>query len=114
MGRAVLGMLALLAGALYLPMSLLGIAMFDSVNALHPMLVVRSILRIPGHYLLTFIVLVVLGGVKVMAGQLGDLPGALGMVGHVVDEFDGLWSAFFSARLLGGLYHLNHRRLGWF
>lgn len=114
MGRAVFGLVALFAGALYLPMSLLGIAMFDSVNALHPMLVVRSIARIPGHYALTLIVLVLLGGVKALTGQLGDLPGALGIVGHFVDEFDGLWSAFFSARLLGGLYHLNHRRLGWF
>jgi hypothetical protein len=112
--RVAAGLLALLAGALYLPMSLLGIAMYDSVAALNPMLVVRSIARIPGQYLLTLAVLVLLGGLKALTGKLGDLPGALGIIGHVVDGFDGLWSAFFSARLLGGLYHLNHRRLGWF
>ncbi len=112
--RVAAGLLALLAGALYLPMSLLGIAMYDSVAALNPLLVVRSIARIPGQYLLTLAVLVLLGGLKALTGKLGDLPGALGIIGHVVDGFDGLWSAFFSARLLGGLYHLNHRRLGWF
>jgi hypothetical protein len=110
----VYGLLAALAGGLYFPMAILGIAMFDSVAALNPMLVVRSILRVPGHYILTLIVFVGLGLVKHLTGKLGDLPGAIGYVGIVVDEFDALWSAIFLARVLGGLYYVNRRKLGWF
>jgi hypothetical protein len=40
------------AGGLYLPMAVLGVAMFDSVSALDPRLVLRSIFAVPGNYLL--------------------------------------------------------------
>lgn len=113
-GLVAFGGLLFLLGAVYMPMGLLGVAMFDSVAALNPMLVARSIFRIPGHYFLCLATLVLLGVVKAVTGKLGDLPGAVGIVGHVVDEFDALWSSFFFARLLGGLYHINRRRLGWF
>jgi hypothetical protein len=101
-------------GAIYFPMGILGVAMYDSLAALNPMLVVRSILRVPGHYILTLFVFAGLIVVKAVTGKLGDLPGAIGIVGHVVDEFDALWSAIFLARVLGGLYYVNRKKLGWF
>lgn len=105
-----------LVGALYFPMAILGVAMYDTIAAINPMLVVRSILRVPGHYFLTLLVFAGLIAVKAFTGTLsGALPGIPGaVIGHVVDEFDALWSAIFLARVLGGLYYVNRKKLGWF
>jgi hypothetical protein len=104
------------SGAVYFPMGILGVAMYDSLVALNPMLVVRSILRVPGHYVLTLLVFAGLIAVKAFTVRLSDvLPGVVGgIIGHVVDEFDELWSAIFLARVLGGLYYVNRKKLGWF
>lgn len=103
-------------GAVYFPMGILGVAMYDSLVALNPMLVVRSILRVPGHYILTLLVFAGLIAVKAFTVSLSNaLPGIVGgIIGHVVDEFDELWSAIFLARVLGGLYYVNRKKLGWF
>jgi hypothetical protein len=101
-------------GAAYFPMAILGVAMFDSLAAVNPMLVARSIIRVPGHYVLTLLVFGGLILVKMFTGQLSDLKGGLGIAGSVVDQFDSLWSALFLARVLGGLYYVNRRKLGWF
>lgn len=99
------------AGGLYFPMAMLGVAMFDSVSALSPRLVFRSIFTVPGNYLLLLATLAGLGTVQALTGQLSDHGPFLGTF---VDNFDQLWSAVVFARLLGGLYYVNWRKLGWF
>ncbi len=98
-------------GGLYFPMAVLGVAMFDSVSALNPRLVLRSIFAAPGHYLLLLATLTGLMTVQALTGRLSDhVP----FVGTLVDNFDRLWSAVVFARLIGGLYYVNRRKLGWF
>lgn len=98
-------------GALYFPMAALGVAMFDSLAALNPLLVLRAIFAVPAHYLLTLVVFAGLIAVQALTGELAD---AVPYLGALVDQFDALWSAFFLARVLGGLYYVNRRKLGWF
>ncbi len=100
-----------LAGAVYFPMAALSVAMFDSLSALNPLHVFRSILAVPGHYLLT---LLSFGGLLTVKAFAGELAGAVPYVGALVDQFDALWSAFFLSRVLGGLYRVNQGRLNWF
>ena len=99
------------AGALYFPMAALGVAMFDSLAALNPLLVFRAIFAVPAHYLLT---LVVFAGLIAVQALTGELANAVPYLGALVDQFDALWSAFFLSRVLGGLYYVNRRKLGWF
>jgi hypothetical protein len=101
------------AGALYFPMAALGVAMYDTIAALNPMLIVRSIKAVPGHYCLVLVVFSGLVIVKGLTGLLQDIPGFL-IPGVVLDQLDALWSACFLARVLGALYYVNRRRLGWF
>lgn len=115
MGRSELhGLVALglwLVGGIYFPMATLGVAMFDSVSALSPWVVFRGILTVPRHYLLLLVMLVALSAVQWLTGRLSDhVP----YLGTFVDNFDRLWSAVFFARLLGGLYYVNRRKLAWF
>ncbi len=98
-------------GALYFPMAALGVAMFDSLAALNPLLVLRAIFAVPAHYLLTLVVFAGLIAVKALTGELADAVPGLGVL---VDQFDALWSAFFLSRVLGGLYYVNRLKLGWF
>ena len=98
-------------GLIYCPMALLGVAMFDSLVALNPILVIKSIFTIKGHYFLTLIVLVIVLAVQALTS---GLSGILPYAGHLIDELDALWSAVFVARVLGGLYLINRRKLEWF
>lgn len=104
-------LLVALAGAAYFPMAILGVAMYDTVGAINPMLVVRSIKRVPGHYLLTLAVFALLLGLKAVTVSFSDL---IPVAGTMLDHFDSLWSSIFLARVLGGLYAINQEKLGWF
>lgn len=100
-----------LAGAAYFPMAILGVAMFDTVGAINPLLVVRSMKRVAGHYLLTLVVFALLLGLKAVTVSFSEL---IPIAGTLLDHFDSLWSSMFLARVLGGLYAINERKLGWF
>ncbi|HEV2207481.1 MAG TPA: FHA domain-containing protein [Verrucomicrobiae bacterium] len=102
------------AGVIYFPMAFLAAAMFDSVAALNPLLVVPSIAKIPGQYLLTVAVF----GAVLAAKWLGDdfLPQAISVpvVPSVISTFVGLYLLMVEARVLGLLYRVNKEELGWF
>ncbi len=100
-----------LVGAVYFPMAMLAVAMFDTLAALNPLVVVRAIVAAPLHYLLTLIVFAGLAALKVVTGRL---EAAIPYVGGVIDQFDALWSAVFLARILGGLYYVNRNKFNWF
>ena len=101
-------------GGLYFPMAFLAVAMFDSVAALNPLLVVSSIIRIPGSYLLT----VALLSAVLAAKWSGDyfLPKAIPIpiVPSVVSTLVGLYLLTVEARVLGLLYLVHKERLAWF
>ena len=101
-------------GCVYFPMAFLAVAMFDTIAAVNPLLVVPSIAKIPGAYLLTVMLLGAVMAVK----WSGDyfLPKLLPVpiVPSILSSFVGLYLLTVEARLLGVLYLANKGRLGWF
>jgi hypothetical protein len=100
-------------GALYLPMGMLAVAMFDRFAALNPMLVILSILKVPGQYL---VVLLVMG--LVLALRFGLLlllqlfmPW---LAAAVIVDLVAFYFLIVEMRMLGLLYYSNKQKLGWF
>jgi pSer/pThr/pTyr-binding forkhead associated (FHA) protein len=102
-----------IAGALYLPMALLAVSMYDSLAALNPLLVVRSIFRVPGQYALNCLVLAVLcGAAMALVAAIGRFV-SLPFVPALAVKFLSLYSLMVAMRLLGLLYFTLGDRLGW-
>jgi hypothetical protein len=99
------------AGMFYLPMALLGVAMFDSIGGVIPMLVIPSIIRLPAEYTVACVIMGTAFAVA-LAGQV--LAGVVPLVGGLMSNFIGLCLLFLEARVLGLLYHSNSDKLGWF
>lgn len=101
-------------GALYFPMALLAVAMFDSLAALNPLIIIPSILKVPLQYLLVLGIL----GLIVLARWGGELALALlipiPVVPGIISSFFWLYFLTVEARILGLLYLSNKDRLGWF
>lgn len=102
-----------LGGAVYFPMALMAVAMGDSVEAMDPVFIYRSIRAVGWDYLLLLSVLFVL----VLTHYLGNL--AMGQV--PMSGIQVLWSTsntvYFSmvlARMIGVYYRSHQRDLGWF
>lgn len=122
-GKLPIAFALFLLGAFYFPMALVGVAMFDSLSAMNPLLILNSIMKIASHYLVVFFLLLVLLTVK-YAGTIGGnlirassddlgtrifLFFALG----VVSEFAALYLFIVMTRALGVMYYVNRKRLGW-
>lgn len=108
---ALAGLALIFLGLLYFPMAILCVAMFDTLGALNPVLVIKSILVVKGHYAVTLVIMTAVLAIQYLTTGLSKM---LPIIGHLVDELDALWSAVFVARVLGGLYLVNRRKLGWF
>jgi FHA domain len=101
-------------GGLYFPMAFLAVAMFDSAAAVNPLLVVPSIVKVPGPYLLS---VALFGGVLTALWACDNyLPKAIGVpiVPAVVSNLAGLYLLMVQARVMGLLYLTNRDRLSWF
>jgi pSer/pThr/pTyr-binding forkhead associated (FHA) protein len=102
-------------GFVYLPMAFLAVTLFDSLTALNPLLIVPSIARVIGEYLVVLVVFCTLAGVQAIAGNLISIsPRALAVVTNAASTFIGLYLAVVGARVLGLLYLARKNRLGWF
>lgn len=103
-----------LAGCVYFPMAFLGIAILDTLGAVHPLFVVGSILRVPREYALAVLVF---GGVLVFRWLAEDLFASLLKIPLVPSLTSDLLSICFlmiEARVLGLLYLAHKEELGWF
>lgn len=99
-------------GLLYAPMALIGVALFESLAAVNPLLVIPSILKTFGSYLLACVILAV-------AVVFGSIAPALSerfvpWVGGLVSWCLALYFLFVQMRVLGVLYHCRADRLNWF
>lgn len=101
-------------GALYFPMAFLAVTMFDSVLAVNPLLVVPSIVKVPGQYFF----IVALFGVVLLAAWCGDnyLPKLVPtpIAASIISTIVQLYLLTIQARAVGLLYLANKERLGWF
>ena len=104
-------------GAFYLPMALLAVAVTDNFLALSPHVVLPSILRVFLPYLLTFLLLGLLAGLRIEGGRVSDLVPlqqfALKLCVIVAMGFISLYLLTVEMRLLGLLFRSYRERLGW-
>ncbi len=104
----------LLLGAVYFPMAFLGIALFDTVAALNPLLIIPSIVKVLGQYLLVIGVSV---GILTLRWLLQTYLRILVPIPLLPAIGVGLIQTYLFivlARILGLLYRNNKEDLGWF
>jgi hypothetical protein len=112
-GMVALAGILFLVGLVGFPMALLAVAMFDSLSALNPLLIVRSVIVAPLHYILMTMFLGGLFAANVgvqMVVEAMNLP----IVGSLITSFVSLYASLLFARVLGVFYRVNKGRLGWF
>jgi pSer/pThr/pTyr-binding forkhead associated (FHA) protein len=116
----------ILLGCLYFPMAFLVVAMKDNVMACNPLVVVPSILRVPGQYVITVVMFMAIFGVQ----QIGDwVSGAAGSVAMTTADMSVMFIAFafkmiwslikvylltVNMRIMGLLYLTQKEKLGWY
>ena len=109
-----LGAVALgLVSAFMMPMAWLAISMTESMMGLSPHVVIPSILRIPGHYMLIVVELIVLVCINIGLELLFD-QFRIPILTSLITSFLSVYFMMVICRLLGSLYFLNRNRLGWF
>ena len=106
-------MAAIGAGCIYFPMGFMAVTMADSLAALNPLVIIPSMLKIPGAYLMAVVILA-----AVVVNWIGNafLPQVLPVpiLPGVIGEFVGLYLATVEMRILGLLYRSKEEELGWF
>lgn len=105
---------AIMVGALYFPMAFAAVAMYDSLAAVNPLLIVPSILKIPKEYALT---IVLFGCVLVLRWlAVRVVPEMLGVpfiLPAIISDFFGLYLLVVLTRILGLLCLTKKDELGW-
>jgi len=101
-------------GLFYLPMSLLAVALFDSLVAMNPLVILRAIFRTFGGHLVACIMLALTVGVWFIFDRYVNprirIPHlASGLYGLAL-----LYVLLVELRIIGLIYCANERRLGWF
>jgi hypothetical protein len=111
-GTAVLP--SIILGCLYFPMGFLAVAMFDTVTALNPMLVVPSIMKVSLQYLTACLLLGLVVLIRAFGAKLLRLIIPVMFVPDIISSFVGIYFLTVQCRILGLLYLTNRQRLGWF
>jgi hypothetical protein len=102
-----------LFGGFYFPMALLAVTMKGTIEAVNPVFVVGSLIRIPLDYLVACMVLALtLGPPMASEPLLRYVPSFL--LQSLISCFATLYFLIVEMRVLGLLYLANRRRLGWF
>ena len=105
---------AIIFGCLYFPMAFLAVAMYDSVGAVNPLLIIPTILKIPLEYLVTVGLFAIILLVRWLGNKL--LPGILPVpvLPSLLSNLLGLYLLTVEMRILGLLYWTKKREFGWF
>ncbi len=96
-------------------MAFLAVAMFDSLAAVNPLLIIPSILKIPKEYAMAMGLFLVIMLLRWLSQSV--LPQWLGIpyiLPAILGNFVGLYLFAVEARLLGLLYFAKKAELGWF
>jgi hypothetical protein len=104
---------AIVGGAVYYPMALLALAMFDNVVSANPLVVVPAMIRAPLEYLVVLVVTGVLFAVKLGQAILTELI-PLPAVPDLITAGVGLYFLTVQGRMLGLMYYAKRDKLGWF
>jgi hypothetical protein len=105
---------SMIFGCIYFPMAFTAVAMSDSVLAVNPMVVVPSIMKVLGQYLLTVVVLTLILLVRWLLHQLLTTVLPMPLLPTIITSLIGLYLLVVEMRILGLLYRNNKDRLGWY
>jgi hypothetical protein len=100
----------LIAGVLYLPMGLLGVALHDSLRGLSPLLVLPAILRVLPAYLVALAAIAAACGLVYPLWYLFQIP----LAGAVLDAAFCVYWLTVVTYVIGCIYHGYRERLNWF
>jgi FHA domain len=105
---------SIIFGAAYFPMAFTAVAMFDSVAAVNPLLIVPSILKIPKEYALTIVLFGIVFVLRWLAVRvLPELLGIPYILPAIIGNFFGLYLLVVLMRILGLLYRTKKDELCW-
>ena len=105
---------SIIFGCAYFPMAFMAVAMFDSVAAVNPLLIVPSILKIPREYLLTIVLFAVILTVRWLGQSVLPELLQIPILPSVFASFVGLYLLAVEMRMLGLLYFSKKDELCWF
>jgi hypothetical protein len=101
-------------GCAYFPMAFMAVAMFDSIGAINPLLVIPSILKVLKTYLLTVAMLAVILVLRwLLNNHLASLL-PVPLLPTLLTSLLGLYLLVVEMRILGLLYRHKKAELGWF
>jgi len=105
---------ALGLGALFAPMGMLALAMFDTVAVLNPIALTWSILRVPVHYLVAATAFETVLLLYWFAGDALQTLVPVPFLPGLIASFLNLYVISVGMRILGLLYVSNQDKFGWF
>jgi hypothetical protein len=105
---------AMVFSCVYFPMAFTAVAISDSILAINPMVVIPSIMKVLGQYLLTVVVLAVILLVRWLLQGLLEKYLPIPLVPTIITSLIGLYLLVVEMRILGLLYRNNKDRLGWY
>ena len=101
-------------GVIYFPMAWLAVTLFDSIGGVSPHVVLPSMLRIPGHYLLAVALMagifIAETAIEIALDKFLPIP----LLPSLIVKFLGLYLLIVEMRVLGLLYWRCKSHLGWF
>jgi hypothetical protein len=112
-------------GYLFYPMAFLAVAILDSLAAANPLLVVPSVLKVPGKYLLALLLLGFASGIQWLGGMLTtrffpegwtthEMGALVGMLGTMVfTSFLSFYVLIVGLHVLGLIFVTSKSELGW-
>lgn len=99
-------------GALYFPMALLAVVIYDNLAALNPLLVLLSIGKTAGRYAALCVYLGVFAGLNlVIETALSQFAGRL--VASSVSSLGALYATVVAMRVMGWFYYCSKEKLAW-
>jgi len=107
-------MSSIILGCVYFPMAFMGVAMFDSVTALNPLLIIPSIIKVLKEYILIVFMLAFILLLRwLLNSQLKTiLP--IPLLPTIIFSLIQLYLMIVEMRILGLLYRNKKYELGWF
>jgi len=99
-------------GLLFIPMSLLAVATFNSLRGVHPIPLLQTMVRAPLQYLACCVAFY--AATAAISVMWAFVAGATGLtVGLILFPLVLVYCAFAVGRILGGLHAANRERFGW-
>jgi hypothetical protein len=99
-------------GALFLPMSLLAVGMFETLRGLHPVPLVKAMVRVPLQYIFCCAFFHFVIGLAYVVQDLDSITG-IRVLDVLIGDAAFIYALYAAGRLLGGLHAANSVRFGW-